>query len=140
MFLAPVIATVAIRVRRAGRVEPPKTLRQAPLPGTQAHRHLRQEITMAVIRMHHYAIDAEDLDEMLARRAVLISAVRAAYSGLAETRLTRLQDGTYTDTWRWDTADQMKAARPAAELPEARAAMALVRDATAVNGEIIDER
>jgi hypothetical protein len=32
------------------------------------------------------------------------------------------------------------AALPAAGLPEARAAMSLVRDATAVNGEIIDER
>src|SRR5262249_59627521 len=97
-------------------------------------------ITRAAIGMPHSATALEGLDEMLARRAVLISAVRAAYSGLAEPRLTRLQDGTYTDTWRWDTADQMKAARPAAELPEARAAMALVRDATAVNGEIIDER
>jgi hypothetical protein len=54
--------------------------------------------------------------------------------------LTRLEDGTFTDTWRWDTAERMRAARPATELPEARAAMSLVRDHTARNGEVVDER
>src|SRR2546430_412357 len=53
-----------------------------------------------------------DLDELLARRATLISAVRAAYPGLAQTLLTRLDDGSYQDAWRWDSAEQMKAAGP----------------------------
>ena len=39
----------------------------------------------------------------------------------------------YGDAWRWDTAEQMLAAQPAARLPEAIAAMSLVRDATAMN-------
>jgi hypothetical protein len=37
-------------------------------------------------------------------------------------------------------AEQMQAALAAMPIPEARAAMSLTRDATAVNGEIIDER
>lgn len=95
---------------------------------------------MTVTKTHHYAVGDADLDELLARRAALISAVRAAYPGLTGTQLTRLEDGTFTDTWRWDSAERMRAARPATELPEARAAMSLVRDHTARNGEILDER
>ena len=95
---------------------------------------------MTVTRTHHYAVGEADLDELLARRAALITAVRAAYPGLTGTQLTRLEDGTFTDTWRWDTAERMRAARPATELPEARAAMSLVRDHTARNGEVVDER
>jgi hypothetical protein len=95
---------------------------------------------MTVLRIHHYNIDPADLDEMLARRAALVAAVRAAYPGLTEARLTRLEDGTYTDSWRWDTAAQMQAAFPATALPEATAAMALTRDYTADYGEIVDER
>lgn len=95
---------------------------------------------MAVVRMHHYSVDPADLEELLARRATLISTVRAAYPGLAQTLLTRLEDGSYRDAWRWVSADRMTAAFPAASLPEAQAAMSLTRDATAVNGEIVDER
>jgi hypothetical protein len=95
---------------------------------------------MTVTRTHHYTVGEADLDELLARRAALITAVRAAYPGLTGTQLTRLEDGTFTDTWRWDTAELMRAARPAAALPEAQAAMSLVREHTARNGEIIDER
>jgi hypothetical protein len=95
---------------------------------------------MAVARTHNYTVERADLDELLARRAALITAVRAAYPGLAGTQLTRLEDGTFSDTWRWDTAEQMRAASPATSLPEARAAMSLIRDHTARYGEILDER
>jgi len=95
---------------------------------------------MTVTKTHHYAVGDADLDELLARRAALITAVRAAYPGLTGTQLTRLEDGTFTDTWRWDTAERMRAARPATELPQARAAMSLVRDHTARGGQVVDER
>jgi hypothetical protein len=95
---------------------------------------------MPVARTHHYTIDTADLSELLARRATVITAIRAAHPGLTHTRLTRLQDGTYTDTWRWDTAAHMQAALAAMPIPETRAAMSLTRDATAVDGDIIDER
>jgi hypothetical protein len=97
-------------------------------------------IDMAASRTHRYTIDPADLDELIARRATLIAAIRAAHPGLAEARLTRLEDGTFTDVWRWDSAEQLQAALAAMPIPEARAAMSLTRDATAVNGEIIDER
>jgi hypothetical protein len=96
---------------------------------------------MPVARTHRYTVDPANLDEMLAKRATVIAAIRSSHPGLTETRLTRLEDGTYTDVWRWDSAEQMRAAFAAVPaIPEARAAMSLTRDATAVNGEIIDER
>jgi len=96
---------------------------------------------MAASRTHRYTVDPADLDELIARRATLITAIRAAHPGLAEARLTRLEDGTFTDVWRWDSAEQMQAAlADMARFPEARAAMSLTRDATALDGEIVDER
>jgi hypothetical protein len=96
---------------------------------------------MAVVRIHHYTVDPADIEELVARRGTLIAAIRAAYPGLAEARLTRLEDGTFNDTWRWDSAEQMQAALAAAPtLPEVRAAMSLTRGATAEDGEIVDER
>ncbi len=46
---------------------------------------------MAVSRTHRYIVDPADLDELIARRATLIAAIRAAHPGLAEARLTRPQ-------------------------------------------------
>jgi hypothetical protein len=52
---------------------------------------------MALVRTHHYTVDPADLPELLARRAAVIAAIRAAHPGLSHTRLTRLDDGTFTD-------------------------------------------
>jgi hypothetical protein len=95
---------------------------------------------MAVVRTHHYTVDQADLPDLLTRRTALIAAIRAAHPGLSDTRLTRLDDGTFTDVWRWDSAGQMQAALAAMPIPEARAAMSLTRDSTAQDGEIVDER
>jgi hypothetical protein len=97
---------------------------------------------MAPVRMHRYTVDPADLNELLARRATLIGAVRAAHPGLAEARLTRLADGAYTDVWRWDSREQMRAAL--ADMPRfgelAGAAWSLTRDRSSVDGEVVDER
>ena len=52
---------------------------------------------MAVVRTHQYTVDPADLPELLARRAAVIAAIRAAHPGLSHTRLTRQDDGTFTD-------------------------------------------
>lgn len=95
---------------------------------------------MADIRIHRYMVDPPDLEELLARRAATICAIRAEHPGLVEARLIRLEDGTFIDAWRWDSAEQMQAALEAAPVPEAREAMSLTRDRTAEDGEIVDER
>jgi len=97
---------------------------------------------MADIRIHRYSVDdPADIEELLARRAELIAAIRVDHSGLVEARLVRLDDGTFIDTWRWQSADEMQAALAAAPtFPEVRAAMSLTRNTTSEDGEIVDER
>lgn len=95
---------------------------------------------MAEIRIHRYRVDPADVDELIARRAALIDWVRSRLPGLLETRLIRLEDGTFVDSWRWESAEHMQAAIAAAPFPEAGAAWALTREATSEDGEIVDER
>jgi hypothetical protein len=98
---------------------------------------------MAHLRIHRYAVEPADVEELIARRTKLITTMRAAGLGLAETRLIRLDDGTFVDYWRWDDAEQMQAAGAgiaAGKFPEARAAMSLTRDKTDEDGELVDER
>jgi hypothetical protein len=96
---------------------------------------------MTVVRIHRYNVDPANLEELLARRAQLITGIRAGNPGLAEARLTRLKDGTYIDAWRWDSAEQMQAAAAAAaNFPAVGATMSLTQNATAEDGEIVDER
>ena len=95
---------------------------------------------MADIRIHRYTVDAADVDELRARRAALIDSVRSAFPGLLDTRLVRLDDGTFVDEWRWNSSEQMHAALAASPFPEAGAAWSLTRGASSEDGEIIDER
>ncbi|MFB7722951.1 hypothetical protein ACFVUS_35745 [Nocardia sp. NPDC058058] len=96
---------------------------------------------MPVVRIHHYRVEAADFDAMLAQRSILIDGIRRNNPGLTETRLTRLEDGSYADTWRWDSAEQMLTAIGASQgFPLVGATMALTVDATVETGEIVDER
>ena len=87
-----------------------------------------------------YTVDPADLPRLIAKWADLIAGIHVEYPGPLQTRLTRLENGTFTDTWRWESFEHMAAAFPAASSPEAQAVMTLTNDATAINGEIIDER
>ncbi|MFI6677815.1 antibiotic biosynthesis monooxygenase [Kribbella sp. NPDC050470] len=99
------------------------------------------EAGVGVVRIHTYAVDPDKLDEFLERRAKVIGVIRDAHPGLTSTQLVRLEDGTYTDTWRWESFPAMAAAFPLAQSPEAVAAWSLVSaPPTATNAQIIDER
>ncbi|MCP2323299.1 hypothetical protein HDA40_001806 [Hamadaea flava] len=96
---------------------------------------------MTAVRVHHYTVDPAGLEQLLARRAELITGIRSGFPGLQETRLTRLDDGTYQDVWRWETAELRDAAvAAAAAFPPVAQTLALTHDATVQNGDIIDER
>jgi hypothetical protein len=96
---------------------------------------------MTAVRVHHYSVDPANLEQLLARRAELIAGIRSGFQGLLETRLVRLDDGTYHDMWRWESAEQMAAAVAAsAGFPPVAATMSLTHDGTVQNGEIVDER
>ncbi|NUR27306.1 MAG: hypothetical protein HOV83_15915 [Catenulispora sp.] len=94
-----------------------------------------------IVRTHTYRVDPENLDKLLTQRAGLIAGIRASNPGLVETRLTRHDDGSYTDAWRWESTEQMTTALAAAGgFPLVGATLGLTHDATAQHGENIDER
>src|SRR5260370_5453204 len=93
---------------------------------------------VAVIRTVRFQADPTHAAELVARRAQLICAVRAAHAGLAEARLARVGEDTWVDRWRWDSPASMQAALAA--LPEAAAAFSLTHGVTAEEAELIDER
>ena len=96
---------------------------------------------MTAVRTHTYRVAPEHRDDLLERRATLIAGIRGGNPGLVEARLTHHEDGTYTDTWRWESVEQMNAAlAAAATFPLVAAALALTHDGSVQNGEIIDER
>lgn len=96
---------------------------------------------MPVVRSHRYSVADAGLEEFLARRSSLIATVREGHPGLSRAVLIRLEDGTYTDTWYWESAGQLDAALAALPtFPEAPLTMALTRDGTALNGRVVDER
>jgi hypothetical protein len=83
---------------------------------------------MTVVRIHHYSVDQADYEEFLKRRAAVIDAIRADHLGLSKATLTKLEDGTYADTWRWDSLAEMGAAFGAAStVAEIGPAMSLPR-------------
>lgn len=99
-----------------------------------------KEPAMPIVRTTRYTATADPV-EVLARRAALIDRIRADHPGLTETRLARLEDGTYQDAWRWSSIEALEVVMAAAPgLPEVMAAFALTVNATAENAEILDER
>lgn len=93
---------------------------------------------MMRVHVHRYRVEPDVLEEFLRRREAAIDAVRALHPGLGRTALVRLDDGGYTDTWQWDSAEEQAAAWASlSEVPEAGAAMALTTGATAEGGEVV---
>ena len=96
---------------------------------------------MAVCRLVRFTIDPADTEKMLATRAALVTATRAAFPGLTEARLAKVDEETWIDMWRWDSLAQAQAAIGGAPaFPEAGVAFSLIKDVTADSAEIADER
>lgn len=95
---------------------------------------------MSVITVTRFQVDPSDADELRARHAALVSATRAAFPGLTEARLGRIDDSTWAGVWRWDSAATLRAAREAASADAAAAeAFALTRDITVDDIDVLDE-
>jgi hypothetical protein len=98
------------------------------------------EIPMSVVRTVRYTSDA-DVTEIVRRRAALLTAVRAAFPGLLEARLTKAADGTWADSWLWSSREAADAAISAAPtLPETGAAFSIVRVTGEEFADLIDQR
>ena len=96
---------------------------------------------MAVLRLTRFKTDPTDVEAMLERRAALIAAVRKSHPGLLQAQLAMADDETWIDAWRWDSRESAQAAiSNVPAIPEAGAAFALTRDATAEFADVVDER
>lgn len=96
---------------------------------------------MATVRTHRYSLAPDQVEKFLAQRAELIGQWRAAAFDLVETRLYRLEDGTYLDIWRWASDEVMaKAFDAMGEIPLSRPTLGMTSDHSAVDGELVDER
>jgi len=95
---------------------------------------------MAVIRTTRFTADPADAEMLLARRAELLAAVREAFAGPAAAHLVRLDGQTWLDIWQWDSPQALQAALQGAPgMPQAAAAFAVTRDASAEVGEVVSE-
>ena len=97
---------------------------------------------MTILRLTRFTLKPTvEVDAMLATRGELIDAIRGKFGGLVETRLAKVDDTTWLDLWRWESAESLQAALAGAPaLPQAAAAFALVEDATEERMELVDER
>lgn len=96
---------------------------------------------MARVRTHRYRVDTGDLVEMLEQRSNLINGIRSANPAFAAATLIRMDDGSYLDIWRWDSAEDMqRAAEAARDVPLVGATLGMTTDHTVIDGEILDER
>ena len=96
---------------------------------------------MATVRTHRYMLGPDQVEKFLAQRAELIGQWRAAGLDLVETRLYRLEDGTYLDIWRWASDQVMaKAFGAMGELPLVGATLRMTSEHSAVDGDLVDER
>ncbi len=96
---------------------------------------------MSLIAVTRFEATTDDATDIRTQHNALVDAVRAAIPGLTEARLGRLEN-QWVGVWRWESADDLKAARDLAPtLAETRAAFALVREGTVAIDEIdvIDE-
>ncbi|MFC4114957.1 antibiotic biosynthesis monooxygenase [Nonomuraea zeae] len=95
---------------------------------------------MSVITVTRFQIDPADAEQLRARHAALVAAIRKTSPGLIEARLGRISDETWAGVWRWDSAASLQAARQAVPgSAEAAAAFALTREAGVDDIEILDE-
>ena len=98
---------------------------------------------MSILRFDRFTSDPDRATELLARREALVEAVRAAVPGLIQTRLTRVDERTWVDTWLWESKEAALAAVAQARsgaIPEVPAALALATDMTTEFAEVVDER
>ena len=96
---------------------------------------------MATVRTHRYKLAPEVVTDFLQQRAQLIAQWRASGFDLKETRLYRLDDGTYLDVWRWASPEVMaKAFEAMRETPLVRETLGMTSDRSATDGELVDER
>lgn len=96
---------------------------------------------MATVRTHRYTVETGNLATMLERRTNLIDGIRSANPAFTTATLIKLEDGSYLDIWRWDSAEDMqRASQAAGSIPLVGATLSLTADHVVIDGEVLNER
>ncbi|MDN5856800.1 MAG: antibiotic biosynthesis monooxygenase [Actinomycetia bacterium] len=96
---------------------------------------------MTVTRFARFHVDPSGADEMLSRRAALVDGIRQRFPGLIEARLTRVDERTWVDVWRWESrADLQRALAGGPTVAEAPAVFALTEDLSTEDADDVDQR
>lgn len=91
---------------------------------------------MEIVNVVRFKITPDQEQEMHTRRNALLTAVHARTDGLRHTILTRVDDTTWMDLWHWDSEESLRATQQA-QLPEAKAAFAMVELIDGTMGRIV---
>ncbi|OLT32413.1 hypothetical protein BJF79_36130 [Actinomadura sp. CNU-125] len=95
---------------------------------------------MSVIAITRFKSDPADADELRARHAALVTALRAELPGPSDAWLGRVDDESWVGVWRWASTEHMEAAQALAQSrPEAAAAFALAKDVTGEAFDLVDD-
>lgn len=99
-------------------------------------------MNVAAYEFARYKIDPAQADELVVRWRQAVDAIRARFPGLAEANLTRIDEATFMDVWRWETREAaVAAAEGAPHVPEAAAMFSLIVEPPVMeHGELIQQR
>jgi hypothetical protein len=96
---------------------------------------------MAVLRITRFELDPARTDEMIERRATLLDALRDAFPGMGDSRLSRIDDRTWIEITQWESADHLAAAlENGPAMPSAAALFSIITNATAENADLVAVR
>lgn len=91
---------------------------------------------MEIVNVIRFKVSPDQEQEVHARRTALLEAARAKGLGPLRTILTRVDEETWMDLWHWSSEESLKATQQA-QLPEAKAAFALVEVLDSTQGAIV---
>jgi heme-degrading monooxygenase HmoA len=96
---------------------------------------------MATFEFARFKTDPAQADQLVARWRAAVTAIRDRFPGLIEANLSRIDDSTWVDVWRWESHDAaVAAAQGAPEVPEAAAMFALITESPQMeHGEIVEQ-
>lgn len=84
---------------------------------------------MSAYELARYRVDPTDREELLSRWPAAVAAIRSRFPGLLDAQLARLDERTWVDVWRWESAESARAAAEGApDVPEAAALFSLIAE------------
>ncbi|MDQ4069161.1 MAG: antibiotic biosynthesis monooxygenase [Actinomycetota bacterium] len=89
---------------------------------------------MAAFELARYRVDPENAEELVRRWETAVDAIGRSFPGLVDANLARLDEQTWIDVWRWESAEAARAAAEGAPtVPEAAAMFSLIAEPLAMD-------